>query len=126
MTKNMDTKNKHILKTHPLFFAQIAEGTKCWELRKNDRNFKIGDTLILREYNPLTKRYTDLYLVRTITAIFSDDNFGLQKNFVILSIQWIPFSRVCWFIISAISRHFLPPIFSLIPPRWKNFFIFPS
>lgn len=48
----------HELKTWPGYFALVASGRKNFEARVNDRVFREGDTLILREYNPDTKEYT--------------------------------------------------------------------
>lgn len=42
----------HELKIWPAFFAAVAEGTKTFEFRKDDRKFGVGDILILREWNP--------------------------------------------------------------------------
>lgn len=42
----------HDLKILPNFFEQVANGNKTFEIRKNDRNFKIGDVLLLREIEP--------------------------------------------------------------------------
>jgi ASC-1-like (ASCH) protein len=42
----------HALKTVQPFFNQVKEGKKTFELRKFDRPFKPGDTLILQEWNP--------------------------------------------------------------------------
>ena len=39
---------EHILKIWPEYFILIASGEKNFELRKNDRNYKAGDTLILK------------------------------------------------------------------------------
>ncbi|EMK4057293.1 DUF3850 domain-containing protein [Listeria monocytogenes] len=40
----------HELKTMSEYFAAVAEERKTFEIRKNDRNFMVGDTLILQEY----------------------------------------------------------------------------
>jgi len=48
----------HELKCWPVYFEAIREGTKTFEIRKDDRNYRHGDTLILREWNPLTEAYT--------------------------------------------------------------------
>jgi hypothetical protein len=43
----------HELKCLPVFYDAVVAGTKEFEVRKNDRNFQPGDTVILKEYNPL-------------------------------------------------------------------------
>lgn len=40
---------KHELKLVQPFFNDVFTGKKKFEIRKNDRDFKIGDELILKE-----------------------------------------------------------------------------
>lgn len=42
----------HELKTHPPHFADVAGGVKTAELRRDDRGYAVGDTLVLREWEP--------------------------------------------------------------------------
>jgi len=42
----------HELKVWSEFYDKIASKLKQFEIRKNDRDFKVGDTLILREFIP--------------------------------------------------------------------------
>lgn len=41
----------HDLKTVNPYFDEVWEGKKTFEVRYNDRTFKEGDTVILREYS---------------------------------------------------------------------------
>ena len=40
----------HKLKTWDGFFHEVWDGKKRFELRNNDRNFQVGDTVYLQEY----------------------------------------------------------------------------
>jgi hypothetical protein len=40
----------HELKSWPEFFSAIETGEKTFELRRNDRNYQVGDVLVLREW----------------------------------------------------------------------------
>lgn len=65
----------HSLKTWPEYFQALKSGIKDFEVRSNDREFNIGDTVICEEYNPETKQYTGDQLTFTIKykACWSDD-----------------------------------------------------
>ncbi|MDL2141195.1 DUF3850 domain-containing protein [Flavobacterium tructae] len=67
-------------------FAQLHFiGKKNWELRKNDRDFKVGDTIrftVLEWESSSNWKYE-----RTITNVFEDASLGLQEGYVILSIE---------------------------------------
>ncbi len=49
---------KHALKIWPAFFEDVISGAKKYEVRKNDRGFKLGDELLLREWNPNDAAHT--------------------------------------------------------------------
>jgi hypothetical protein len=42
----------HDLKCWPREFRHVQDGRKTFEVRKNDRDFREGDLVILREYVP--------------------------------------------------------------------------
>jgi len=45
-------------KIWPEYFDAVASGKKKYELRLNDFKVKVGDTLVLEEWNPKTGSYT--------------------------------------------------------------------
>lgn len=59
----------HELKCWPDFFTPIADGSKTFDLRYNDRRFKVGDKLHLREYDDRKGTYTGREVTRRITYI---------------------------------------------------------
>lgn len=79
----------HALKTWPEFFEQVESGIKSFELRKNDRKFKMGDGILLQEYDPLIKEFTGKEWVGEISYIFDNEAFGLKKGYVLLGISKI-------------------------------------
>ena len=48
----------HKLKTLPAFYADVECGVKTFDIRKNDRNFRVGDALILEEYDIVAKKFS--------------------------------------------------------------------
>ena len=48
----------HRLKILPEYFEAQKNRVKTFEIRKNDRNFKVGDKLMLYEINSKTKQKT--------------------------------------------------------------------
>ena len=81
----------HQLKTHPQYFDKVKTGEKTWELRKNDRNFEVGDTLILRRYCPDKKEYTGEALEVYVPYILYGANScaGLPEDLCVMSVKII-------------------------------------
>lgn len=76
----------HELKTWPEYFIHVHLGTKTVEVRLNDRDFKKGDGLLLREYNPMSCKYTGLTAKRVITHV-GIGMTGVQPDYAVLSIR---------------------------------------
>jgi Domain of unknown function (DUF3850) len=74
----------HELKLWPQYFSAVMNREKTFEIRKNDRNFKIGDVLLLKEYNSSAKRYTGRKVLRTITYI---TDYAQQDEYVVMGIE---------------------------------------
>jgi hypothetical protein len=80
-------KNKtHKLKTIQPYFDHVNNWSKDFELRKNDRNFKVGDELILQEY--VNEKLTGKVISVRIKYILSNcPEFGLKEGYVILGLE---------------------------------------
>jgi len=76
---------QHELKCVPEPFSETITGRKRFEFRKNDRNYQVGDTLILREWLPDYLSYTGRELMVKVTYML-DKGFGLPEGYCILSI----------------------------------------
>ena len=73
----------HELKIKPEYFEAVDSGSKRFELRKDDRNFHVGDRIELREWE--NGRYTGRNLVYFITYILRDcPEYGLKDGYCIL------------------------------------------
>lgn len=73
----------HKLKIHPEYFEEVFTRKKSFEIRKNDRNFQIGDILLLQEYIPETQEYTGRVVERKVTYI---TDFAQKDNYVVMAI----------------------------------------
>ena len=74
----------HKLKIWPAYFEAVRIGMKTFECRKNDRYFKVGQSLTLREYDPDCELYTEREIDVIVTYILTDSFSGVEKGFVIM------------------------------------------
>lgn len=75
----------HALKCWPEYYKQIIDGTKHFELRRDDRNFEPFDRLLLQEWDPATGKYTGAETKRTICSVHRDlEEHGLKKGYCII------------------------------------------
>lgn len=62
---------EHYLKTLPEYFDSAISGAKPFEVRKDDRSFAVGDTLVLQEWKDSV--YTNRVYRCEVTYILRDD-----------------------------------------------------
>lgn len=84
----------HDLKSWPEFFEPVLAGKKTFELRKDDRHFKVGDVLWLREWEPNTAKYSGRTMRKRITYRMDGIGpgaitpmHGLMRGYVVLGIS---------------------------------------
>jgi hypothetical protein len=78
---------RHELKCWESYFRALADCTKNFEIRKFDRDFRIGDTLRIRETDFGSGAYTGREVTREITYILAHEtDLGLMEGYCILSL----------------------------------------
>lgn len=82
----------HELKILPEYFEALVTYKKTFEIRKNDRNFKVGDKLILKEYQPnddmmIDPGYTGRQVERWVSYILYDWQAGLKDGYCIMALK---------------------------------------
>jgi len=87
----------HDLKVWPPFFQHIASGAKTFDVRRNDRGFKVGDTIRFREWEPEEhgrnphSYFTGNEHIMRISYILNprrrDPDCGLVPGFVVLGLM---------------------------------------
>lgn len=78
-------KQLHELKIYPKYFEAVLDESKTFEIRKNDRNFHVGDNIFLREWDNI--KYSGRTIFAEITYILDDKFIGLAEDYVALGIK---------------------------------------
>jgi hypothetical protein len=79
---------QHELKTWPAYFNAVRRGKRSFELRRDDRRFRVRDTLLLREWCPTGEFYTGREFVVEVTYIMRKaEEFGLMDGFCLMAIR---------------------------------------
>lgn len=102
---------KHELKIWPQYYCRVADGSKTFEVRNNDRGFQPGDTVVLREWDPtiVTKEEPEGSYHQLQTPAVWQEAYGYTRkdplNFVVGYVFPIDEKRV---------------VFSLLTPRGEK------
>ena len=77
----------HKLKAWPEFYWPVVEGNKPFEIRKDDREYKVGAYIRLHEWDPVAEVYTGQvsghYKITYIT------DFEQKPDYVVLGIKLV-------------------------------------
>lgn len=77
----------HALKTWPEFYKAVESGAKNFEVRKKDRPFKVGEALLLQEWDNTKNEYTGEQLIRIIDYILEGGQFGIQEGYIVMGLR---------------------------------------
>lgn len=78
----------HELKTLTPYFVAVVSGEKTFEVRKNDRDFHVGDFLMLKEIMKIEEKqtYTGRYCVVRVTYVLTDEEY-VKPGYAILAFE---------------------------------------
>lgn len=80
-------------KVWPEYYKKIKSGDKTFELRLADWKCKVGDILVLKEWNPKTKEYTGREIEKKVTYVIKtkDQKFWSKEEIEKYGFQMISF-----------------------------------
>jgi hypothetical protein len=86
----------HKLKIKEKYAIQIELGNKNWELRKNDRGYRVGDVLQFRVFDDNLKETPKELKDMQVTYVHKGGEYGLDKDYCILSLKEIqqPYGKI--------------------------------
>lgn len=79
----------HVLKIHPTYFESILFGKKKFEIRQcEDRNFNVGDSLLLKEYC-LVEGYSGKEILVDVTYMIPSliELFGMHEDLCVMGFE---------------------------------------
>ncbi len=79
-----------MLKAYLCPFAAIRDGRKKFEHRKNDRDYQVGDCLVIQEFNQNTEKFTREAVLMRVTYVLDGGKCGqccVQPGFCVLSLE---------------------------------------
>ncbi len=80
----------HHLKCDPAPYVQVAQGLKTYEIRKFDRDYVVGDYLVLAEFDRQTRQYSGQKVRAKIVAMTPPGNYDMPENIGVLGIELAP------------------------------------
>lgn len=77
----------HELKCWPEYMDALLDGSKTFEIRRDDRGFAVGDTLRLTEYHPDTETYGLRVACVVVTFLTRLSAWGIDSDAVVMAIE---------------------------------------
>lgn len=79
----------HAVKIEPRFYRMVINGLKPYEIRFNDRDYRVGDYLALNEWDAEKKEYTHKTALFEIVSVLNNEDFpdGINPGYVVLGLS---------------------------------------
>lgn len=79
----------HELKCETRYFVRSARGLKPFEIRRNDRDFQVNDTIVMREWDCAGDFYTGREMEGLVKYVFhGGGQYGLSVDYVVMTMEW--------------------------------------
>ncbi len=75
----------HHLNVAPEYFDALIEGRKTFEIRLNDRDFQVGDVLVLKKHSE-SGVFSPPFFRRTVSYVLTDEFAGLTMGYVCMGL----------------------------------------
>ena len=75
----------HELKIKHMYCINVVNHLKTFEIRKNDRDFKVDDILHLKETHDCSDIYTGFEMF--VKVVYIHEGLGLQDGYVCMTIK---------------------------------------
>jgi hypothetical protein len=76
----------HTLKIQPKYFTEVLHGKKNFELRKDDRDYQVGDLITLQEYENGTYTGKEIKNIPINYILRDCPEYGLKEGYCILGL----------------------------------------
>ena len=76
----------HVLKCWPKYFEELFSGKKTFDIRRNDRDYKVGEFLDIKEWCPTTEKFSGRSVFFKISHTTAEPKW-VQKGYIGLSLK---------------------------------------
>jgi len=82
---------EHTIKCWKQYFEDVQDGIKTFDVRKKDRDYKLGDTLVLEEFRGHMGEYTGRRLTKRVVYYAEHDDSplgsGIAEGYCIMGLE---------------------------------------
>lgn len=76
----------HHLKINPIFYDAVLNGSKPFEVRRDDRDYRVGDTLMIQQWDGAI--WFGAPLMVRVTYKLDGGQYGIEQGYCILGIRY--------------------------------------
>lgn len=80
------TPKTHVLKIYPGPFRAVKSGKKRFEYRLDDRGFRVGHRILLREWDPEYRKHTKDEVLVEVLQLSRGPDWGIPRGYVVMSV----------------------------------------